>query len=325
MGLRDWLLRHGSAGAGAGSASSSTRRRSLDGHKPSVPGELQDRAVAGARRLSISARPQRSSERPPPAAAPGEVAPPPRHDGARPEGGGAARAAAGFPPAPTATATAFAVSNPSPLPSSSARSMSNGVIRYELESVLPPFHRARPPTAPREPDLQVPHGAGAVLSDGFVVFTVPDGWDAVRTDRGFRLTCGPCVGFVRAMPTEQASASLCDTSQLAVLDAFDVLSSPVVDANPDLVVLVVEYRHHGAGRGLAIVEPGGRAGAVVMGTSGPEQRANFLRETEQQLLSSACVVKCPPPQTIDSIFCDSPPPSAAVATAANGWTSCSVM
>ena len=158
--------------------------------------------------------------------------------------------------------------------------------------VVTPFFRSLAPREAIVPFREVPQSAGVVVSDRWLEFVVPDGWQAVRSEAGFRLVSGPCVGFARATAAEDASAALCDTSQLAVLDTFDVSSSPSVVKSASALLLVVEYRNHGAGRGLALVE-NNFAGAVVFGLSGPSESAHFLRETEQQLLSTSRVVKAP--------------------------------
>lgn len=58
--------------------------------------------------------------------------------------------------------------------------------------------------------------------------------------------------------------------------------------------MIVEYRNHGAGRGVAMVDDGcDEKGAVVFGLSGPEASRSYLAETEVQILSSAYVVRVP--------------------------------
>lgn len=158
---------------------------------------------------------------------------------------------------------------------------------------VPVFTRRLLGATPDVPPREARREAGAVLSDGFVMFQVPDGWYANRTGDGFRLISGACVGYIRATSTSDAGAALCDTSRVAVLDAFEVSASPVIDARGEAVVLAVEYRNYGAGRGLALLEPAPGEGACVFGLSGPPESARFLEETEQQLLGSASTCKVP--------------------------------
>lgn len=159
--------------------------------------------------------------------------------------------------------------------------------------LVPLFRRLRPPGQPFASEANIPNPAGTVVTDGFIAYKIPDDWQATRVDSGFRLTGGGCIGYICAVAAEDASLALCDTSRLAVLDSFDVGASPVVDQHADVFVMVVEYRNHGAGRGVALVERNETGGAVVFMLSGPSSSHVFLSETEQQLLSTAFVVRVP--------------------------------
>lgn len=189
--------------------------------------------------------------------------------------------------------TPLTVSNPSPLPIASLPSGPDAGTRLGHEALLPAFRRMRPQSRPLRAEKYAPYYGGSVLSDDFVAFTVPEGWCAVHVERGFRLSSGPCIGFVRATASVDASAALCDTSDLTILDTFDIASSPVVDGQPDVLALVVDYRNHGAGRGVALFESGNDAGAAVFGLSGPAKYSEFLREAERELLSGAHVLTAP--------------------------------
>jgi hypothetical protein len=158
------------------------------------------------------------------------------------------------------------------------------------------WRAARPQQRPLFTAEGIPQHEGLWVSDGYVAFVVPDSWTAWRIlDDGFRLAAvsSGCVGFIRATSASGATAALCDTSRLTVLDSFDVLSSPVLHDRFSENVLVVDYRNYGEGRGVALFEPGFKSGATIFGLSGPSTSADILREAEQQLLSSACVVAVP--------------------------------
>lgn len=170
-----------------------------------------------------------------------------------------------------------------------------GTLSDNSPHLVLPFRRSRPLHRPSASELHIPQAQGAVLTDGFLAFIVPDGWRATFLgDCGFRLISGGCVGYICAVPAAEASLALCDTSRLAVLDAFDVGTSPVVVRHPGIFLMIVEYRNHGAGRGVAMVDDDGdEKGAVVFGLSGPEASRSYLAETEVQILSSAYVVRVP--------------------------------
>lgn len=209
-----------------------------------------------------------------------------------------------------ARANAFpqTVNNPAPLPDAASAELlgagpgtgpglSSAGTRYGHEPLLPTICRRRALSTPLRALEYEPYYGGATLSDNKIAFTVPDGWCAVHYTDGFRLSNGPCVGFLRAAASADASAALCDTSELKILDSFDIASSPVVDAQAEVLALVVEYRNHGAGRGVALFEPGNDAGAAVFGFSGPSKYAEVLLEAERVLLCGARVVSAPLPST----------------------------
>lgn len=182
-------------------------------------------------------------------------------------------------------------------PSGAAPRTSSGStgVRYGHESLLPTICRRPEHSTPILAEEHEHYYGGAALSDDKIAFTVPHGWRAILYRDGFRLSNGPCVGFVRATASADASAALCDTSELTLLDTFDVASSPIVDAQTDVFALVVEYRNHGAGRGVAIFEPGNDAGAAVFGFSGPARYADVLEDAEGELLCGAYVLAAPLP------------------------------
>jgi hypothetical protein len=187
------------------------------------------------------------------------------------------------------------ITNPTPVSQSPAPPRPVAVYTgYAHETVLAPFERRRSLSRPLRPEKHVVYYGGTILSDEYVVFTVPDGWSALLQEQGFRLSCGPCLGFIRATASADASAALCDTSQLAILDKFDVSASPIVDAHPDVLALVVDYRNHGAGRGVAVLETGSEAGAVVFGLAAPAKFTDVLLEAERELLCSSYVIVAPP-------------------------------
>lgn len=111
-----------------------------------------------------------------------------------------------------------------------------------------PFERLDVSQPVIEPRVGLAQRGGAHVSDGIVAFVVPEHWEATRRSDIFWLSCGSCVGFVRGVPAHEASASLCNTEAVAIMENFEVSTSPTFDPeDPD--ILLVEYRNHGYGRG----------------------------------------------------------------------------
>lgn len=126
-------------------------------------------------------------------------------------------------------------------------SLSRATMFDTFVSTVPAFERTRHRVLPVVSQKFVSHLPGTVVRDDHIAFTVPPSWIATRGDYCFILSTDICVGFILATEAASASASLCDTSQLVILDHLEPMASPTFDANCN--VLVVEYRGPGSGRG----------------------------------------------------------------------------
>lgn len=64
------------------------------------------------------------------------------------------------------------------------------------------------------------------VNDGFISFTVPDGWTACRKEDCFYLLKGLSVGYVRSVPSTGAANALLETNRLQIVSNVSVRTSP---------------------------------------------------------------------------------------------------
>ncbi|CAN8062396.1 unnamed protein product [Agarophyton chilense] len=129
------------------------------------------------------------------------------------------------------------------------------------------------------------------VNDAYVSFVVPPDWCASHISDCFALFCGPCVGYVRAVHANLASAALLDTARLQVISEVSALSSPVFIAQQEISVDYVSAG--GFGKGIATFHHGFDAGAVVFAVCGPYEHRKHLLNAIDELRRTARVLAVP--------------------------------
>lgn len=168
----------------------------------------------------------------------------------------------------------------------------------------PSLDRDVAPLAPHHQLPAVPQSSQSYINqrvnDGYVSFVVPTGWKAVLITDCFTLSRGLCIGYVRAVHANLASAALLETHLLQSFSEITALSSPVFVSNNQITV---QYSSHGGvGTGVAQFDKGFDNAAIVFGVCGPYHQKHYIQEAIEQLCDTSFVQTAPKADFVRSDF-----------------------